>query len=128
MKYRFILLILLVSSTLFSRESHRNQITTVPDISRYSIIQSELSADMTFRLDKYTGIVSRMLEGNKGTFWLKLKREKHANDIQSKNSVNYQIFASGLNIQMIYLLNVHTGVTWELSENSKLGIFWKVIR
>ena len=128
MKYKLIIVFLLLSSALFSREMGLNQNTEVPDTSRFSIIQSTLSADMTFKLDKYTGSVSRMLEGNKGTFWLKIKREKHADDIKTKNSVNYQIFTSGLSAQMVYLLNVNTGLTWELSENSKLGIFWKAIR
>ncbi len=128
MKYKLIIVFLLLSSALFSREMGLNQNTEVPDTSRFSIIQSTLSADMTFKLDKYTGSVSRMLEGNKGTFWLKIKREKHADDIKTKNSVNYQIFTSGLSVQMVYLLNVNTGLTWELSENSKLGIFWKAIR
>jgi len=128
MNYKLIIVFLLLSTALFSREMGQHQNTEVPDTSRFSMIQSTLSADMTFKLDKFTGSVSRMLEGNKGTFWLKLKREKHSNDIQIRDSVNYQIFTSGLNVQMIYLLNVNTGVTWELSENSKLGIFWKVIK
>ncbi len=128
MKNKLIIVLLLLSTTLFSREMGQHQNTEVPDSSRFSIIQSTLSADMTFKLDKFTGSVSRMVEGNKGIFWLKLKREKHSNDIQTRNSVNYQIFTSGLNIKMIYLLNVNTGVTWELSENSKLGIFWKAIK
>jgi len=128
MKYGLILLLILANSALFAKDFGPNQVTAVPNTSRYSMIQSTLTADMTFKLDKYTGSVSRMLEGNKGIFWLKLKREKHSDDIQIRDKVNYQIFTSGLNIQMIYLLNVNTGVTWELSENSKLGIFWKVIK
>jgi hypothetical protein len=128
MKHKLIIAFLLLSTALFSREMGQHQNTAVPDTSRFSIIQSTLGADMTFKLDKYTGSVSRMVEGNKGVFWLKLKREKNADDLQTKNSVNYQIFTSGLNIGMIYLLNINTGVTWKLSENSKLGIFWKVVK
>ncbi|MEA1918540.1 MAG: hypothetical protein U9N52_01765 [Campylobacterota bacterium] len=128
MKHGLIILLLLINTALIAKESHSNQLTAVPDNSRFSIIQSEASADMTFRLDKFTGSVSRMIEGNRGPIWLKLKREKHAEDIQQPQRVNYQVFTSGLNVKMIYMSNIHTGVTWYLSENSKLGIFWKAIK
>jgi hypothetical protein len=128
MKYGLIVLFLIINTTLFAKLVGHAQITAVPNDSQYCIIQSEISASMTFRLNKYTGEVLRMLDGNRGPFWQQVRREKHLKDIQKKGSVNYQLFTSGLNTQMIYLLNINTGATWHLSENSKLGYFWKAIK
>ena len=128
MKYGLIVLFLIINTTLFAKLVGHAQMTSVPNNTPYSIIQSEISANMTFRLNKYTGEVLRMLDGNKGPYWLQVRREKHSKDIQKKGTVNYQIFTSGLNTQMIYLLNVNTGITWYISENSKLGYFFKAIK
>jgi hypothetical protein len=128
MKHALIILILLFCTTLFAKDKSSSDRTDVPESSRYSIIQSPISVAMTFKLDKYTGILYRMLEDNKGAYWMQLRREKHPQDTQDRSEVNYQIFTSGLNAGMIYLLNVNTGATWVLSENSKLGTFFKAVK
>ncbi len=104
------------------------QLTSVPVNSNYAIIQSEIKASMTFRLNKHTGEVLIMLDSGRGPYWEKIRREKHPQDVRARGGVNYQIFTSGLNAEMIFLLNVNSGATWQLSENSKLGYFFKAIR
>ncbi len=120
-----ILSLLYVGQTL-AEETNRHQFSSVPNTSRFEIVQSELAARITLKIDKYTGKVYQLVKGDKGLSWSLLISEKHTKDKVTENKVNYQVFTSGLAVRMTYLINVNTGASWQLSEYSELGIFWKV--
>ena len=127
LKLLIILLILFYSMQVWANETNRNQISSAPESSRFEIIQSELAAKVTLKIDKYTGRVYQLVQGHKGLTWQIIQAEKHNNDVASKGRVNYQVFTSGLVVRMTYLLNVNTGSTWKLAEDKKIGKFWAVL-
>jgi len=122
-----ILIFVLFEEQIFALDVYRSQISSVPDSSRFEIIQSELAAKITLKIDKYTGNIFQLVTSNKGLSWQLIPAEKHSKDTKKVNKANYQLFTSGLAIKMTYLLNINTGATWVLSEDNKIGVFWKAM-
>ena len=123
-----ILLFISFADQALSQETSRSQFSSVPDASRFEIIQSEIAAKITLKIDKYTGNVFQMVKGNKGLFWQLIESEIHPEDKATVDKVNYQVFTSGIAIRMTYLINVNTGATWQLSESDEIGVFWKILK
>ncbi len=123
-----ILLLLSFAGQAWSQETNRSQSSSSPETSRFEIIQSELAAKITLKIDKYTGNVFQLVTGIKGLSWELITAEKHSADETATNKVNYQVFTSGLAVRMTYLINVNTGASWKLSEDSEIGIFWKALK
>ena len=93
--------------------------TSAPDTARFEIVRLTIPGVWTFRLDKYTGAVWRIvktIDGDltwEGTPVLNLPRA----GIDMR--VRYQIFASGLVGKDTFLLNIETGQTWVLTSFKK---------
>ncbi len=115
-------------SQAWAQETNRSQFSSVPNTSRFEIIQSELAAKITLKIDKYTGQVFQLVTGSKGLSWQLIQAEKHPRDKATPNKVNYQVFTSGLAVRMTYLINVNSGASWQLSEDSEIGVFWNVLK
>lgn len=89
--------------------------TSVPDQSRFEIVQSPRAARYTFKLDKLNGNVYQLVMSADSTLvWqLLLRQPAGAGDARS-GSVNYQLFFGGMAARFTYLINVNTGLTWVL--------------
>lgn len=91
--------------------------TIAPDSSRYEIVQSNLAAVFTFRLDKYTGEVKQLVRTTgDGTAWQRMEVFQLPKTSGSPK-VRYQIFTSGLAARHTFLLNIDTGFTWILTSH-----------
>ena len=126
MKKTILILMLLAAASLgFAQETNRHQFSSSPESSRFQIVQSELGARLTFNIDKYTGMVFLLVEGRDGLTWQLIEAEEQTSDETISNQVNYQLFTSGLGVRMTFLINVNTGITWQLAEDMKSGeYFW----
>ena len=122
-----IILFSMCSANVSAQETNRNQFTSAPASSRFELVQSELAAKVTLKVDKFSGIVYQLVQGEKGVTWQIIESEKHPNDTATPGKVNYQVFTSGLAVRMTYLINVNTGATWQLSVDPEIGNFWAVI-
>jgi hypothetical protein len=99
----------------------------VPQTARYEIVQSERGARYTFKIDKYTGQVFQIAEKNNHdlTWEPIIFKDPRTQDETTPDKVNFQILISGLGARYIFLLQVNTGKTWQLAEDTKSGIlFW----
>ncbi len=124
----FILMLLTLGSLSKAQETYHHQFSTAPETSRFQIVQSELGARLTFNIDKYTGSVFLLVEGSEGFAWQLLEAEEQTSDETKPDQVNYQLFTSGLGVKMTFLINVNTGITWQLAKNSETGhYFWNAI-
>jgi len=92
---------------------------------RYEIIQSKVARKYTFKLDKKTGIIYQMVKSrNDEIVWetmiiLDLKYEYTITDI------NYQLFLGDFTVSDSFLMNIHTGKTWQLFIDDKTkDYFW----
>ena len=129
MKLKICVLLIFISlcSQVWAQGTNRNQLSSVPSSSRFEIFQSELAAKITFKIDKYTGQVYQLVQGSNGLSWQLIVAEKHSQNKTAEGKVNYQLFTSGLAVRMTYLLNVNTGATWQLAEDSDIGSFWNAM-
>jgi hypothetical protein len=86
--------------------------TTPPLNARYEIIQSQLSAKGTYKLDRACGNVYQMTKSSKDYLsWDEMpvfNLPKCTNDARPR----YQLFISGLAARHSYLINTETGTTW----------------
>jgi hypothetical protein len=120
------LLIVGISSYSQNDVSPHNVSTTIPENTRFEIVQSNLAARLTFKVDKYSGDVYQLASTtNDGQSWSKMKRLDHVSDnITDRNKVNYQLVTSGIALKFTYLMNVDTGATWELTTDKSGNYLW----
>ncbi len=94
--------------------------------SRYEIIQSGLSRKMTFKIDKYDGIVYQLVKTETdGLAWQKIERMLVSLDNLKPNEVNFQLFLGGIAIRDCILLNIHIGATWVLVKDENDNTFFE---
>ena len=122
----FILMLVSLAHQGWTQETNHNQFSSAPNTARYEIVQSELGARITLKIDKYLGIVYLLVERDTRLFWQVMHIQNK--DAATLDKVNYQIFTSGIGIRFSFLLNVNTGATWQLSEDPTDGVlFWSVL-
>lgn len=100
-----------------------NQTTSLTG-GRWEFFMSEIAAQGTYRIDKYTGKVYVLVKKDDETLtWDLVEKEAGKTDVQNPGVINYQLFASGLAMRYTFLLNTNTGLTWQLvaDENKVLS-------
>lgn len=124
------LLAALWAGSAWSQEvsSSGHQRSDSPADARFEIVQSPLVARGTFKLDKYTGTVSVLIQTQAGRFgWQVMHRAEHPLDKTIPGKVNYQIFSSALTAKATFLVNVNTGASWVLTEDRKQELWWDAV-
>ena len=100
--------------------------TLAPSTARYEFIQSHIAARNSFRVDKYTGKVYQIVQTKDGDLtWQVIEKLKHPADTAIDKKVNYQMFTSGMAAKLTFLMNVNTGATWQLTQDTETeALFW----
>jgi len=92
-----------------------HQQTIAPANARYEIIQSELAAKWTFRLDRFSGHVAQLVQTKDGEMTWEDTPVRGLPQITSPSRARFQIFTSGLAAIHTYLIDTDTGRTWQLA-------------
>ena len=86
--------------------------TVAPANARYQIVQSPLTLRDTFRLDRVTGRVHRMVEREgAGLVWIEMIVVERPN-LPANGPPRFTLFLSGITGRSSYLLDTVTGRTW----------------
>lgn len=87
---------------------------------RFQLYQSTIAAKGTFKLDSYNGDVYQLVVNTKNeNLWEKLSRSQHyIADTKIVDQRNYELFLSTIAIKFTYLINVNTGATWQLVQDT----------
>jgi hypothetical protein len=122
------LLLLTIPSHLYAQgqEAPPRAQTSAPDTARFEIVRLPIMGMWTFRLDKYTGGVWRIVKTRNGDLAWEGMPVVNLPRAGIDMKVRYQIFASGLVGRDTFLLNIETGQTWVLTsfkEESKEIVF-----
>lgn len=128
---RLIFSLIIIQSTIacWGQDISLHQSSTISDNSRFQIVQSELGVRYTFNIDKYTGSVFLLVEGTDGITWKLIEAELQAYNEKKENQINYQLFTSGIGVRYTFLMNVNTGITWQLVEDPVTkNLFWAKIQ
>ena len=93
---------------------------------RYEIIQSEIMRRYCFKLDKYTGDVYQLVTTKDDTKkWEKMIVVGLPFDEIKPNTINFQIFMGGIAVSDSFMINIHTGHTYQLYKDEETGAnFW----
>lgn len=93
---------------------------------RYEIIQSATLRRYTFKLDKYTGEVYQMTRNKEDrVVWegiMNIGLSDKYPDHRSNQEITYQLFFSSISPQDCFLLNIKTGVTWQLAYDTEMKV------
>jgi hypothetical protein len=111
-------LLLVFGLTLRAQEpSDIHQQTVAPSSARFEIVQSELAAKWTFRLDRFTGHVAQLVHNKDDENAWEEMRVIGIPYIASPTRARFQIFTSGLAARHTFLIDTDTGKTWVIVTN-----------
>ncbi len=120
MKKFFIVLFLVALPLIGLKAENSGMVSTSQTGGRYEIIQSNMSRKLFFKLDKYTGEVFQFVKTDSEVFrymWKKIDVQGKM-DEDNPNVINYQLFLGGIAVADCILLNINTGKTYKLYEDS----------
>ena len=107
-------------------QSVQHQASTPPSDARFETFQSGPAAKWTFKLDRVTGNVDRLVSGKSGNLvWEKMKVLPHPKAINLAKP-HFQIFVSSLAPQLTFLLDTESGATWQIDSRTD-GVVWQPI-
>jgi len=91
-----------------------HQQTTTPPDARFEIVQSQLAAQWTFRLDTFTGhVVQLVTTADDETKWEDMT-VGGLPEVPNPSRPRFQIFTSGIAARYTFLIDTTTGLTWQL--------------
>jgi len=127
---QIVFLFILWFISLSSSAIEKNQaVKTSTEGGRYEIVQSEILRKCCFKLDKYTGDVYQLvLNSNGEVTWQKMLVIGLSYDEIEKDTVNFQIFMSGIAASDSFMINIHTGRTYQLYSDANTDeLYWSYV-
>jgi hypothetical protein len=110
----FLALALIAPAALAQSVTDVHQLTTTPPDARFEIVQSQLTAQWTFRLDRFTGHVVQLVKTvDDNTSWEDMTIAGLP-DVPNPSRPRFQIFTSGIAARFTFLIDTTTGLTWQL--------------
>ena len=117
--------IILFATPSWAAENQSSVSTSLGANARYQIVQSELVARVTFRVDRVCGAVSQIVADERDeNSWQAVPMENPPTCV-ADGRIRYQLFTSGLSVRFTYLMNTDNGATWRLVANSQDNPFWQ---
>lgn len=102
-----------ISQETQEQHQERAEQTEPSPSSRFRIIQSDLAARLTFRLDRYTGMVSQIVKDANGNNSWESMPISPAPIVKTPDHPRFQIFTSGIAARFTFLIDNDTGKTWQ---------------
>lgn len=126
-------IILMIAFSFISLSSSaiepQQAVKTSTEGGRYELVQSEIARKNFFKLDKYTGNVYQLVvKSNGDRTWQKMNIIGLDYDTIKDNTINFQIFMGGMAVSDCFLINIHTGTTYQLYRDTESdSFFWGMI-
>ena len=98
----------------------------------YEIIMSDVALRNSFKVDKFLGQVYLLVKKKDGGItWEKMIKDVAFNNPIFPDKINYQLYMSGISIKYTFLINVNSGVIWQLveddSDKKNPLLWWKLV-
>lgn len=124
MRKTFVIFLLMFLSVRMFAVDGVGSVSTSQTGGRYEIIQSNIKRSLYFKLDKFTGDVYQFVSTSDGGYtWQKINVEGKGLGSLNK-SITYQLFMGGMMAADCILLNIVTGETFMLFEDSKTNTLY----
>jgi hypothetical protein len=109
------LVVLIFGGTLLAQEiPEPHDRTSPPSNARFEIVQSQIAAKWTFRLDRFTGHVAQLsvdAADNTQVWWWDTPVHGLA-EVQNPTRARFPLFTSGIAAKHTFLIDTDTGKTW----------------
>ena len=115
--YALAILFLVSSASAQSGAANVHQSTTQPVDGRFEIVQSPLTAQWTFRLDRYTGHVDQLVQTEDDEVTWKEMLAEDLPSLSNPTKPRFVLFTSALTVRHTYLMDSETGQTWILTSS-----------
>lgn len=100
--------------------------TTLPADARFEVLQPRSKPMWTFRLDRVTGNIDRLVPAKSGDWgWQKMRVLPHPKAVNTIK-LHFQIVALDSPAQLVLLVDNESGATWQLVANGENGV-WQPI-
>ena len=99
-----------------------HQMTNQPSYGRYQVVQSQLAAKWTFRLDRNTGRVWQLVKTKDDQPAWQTTVVFDPPKISNPTKPRFVIFTSGLAARHTFLMDSFTGKTWQLFQDTSLNM------
>src|SRR5579862_7034924 len=110
----FIVAISVTPALAQDQPSDIHQSTTTPSGARFEIVQSEVAAKWTFRLDRFAGHVFQLVRTTAGDYTWEEMTVAGRTVVAQPSRARFQIFTSGIAAKFTFLIDGDTGKTWQL--------------
>ena len=118
-------MIFFCATPTWAAENQSSVSTTLGANARYEIVQSELAAKVTLRVDRVCGNVYQMVATTGGDNLWQLIPMANKPTCPADGRIRYQLFSSGLSVRYTYLMNTDSGATWKLVADAQDDVFWQ---
>ena len=91
---------------------------------RYRIYQSDLAVRWTFKLDRFTGEISQLVQTKDESISWEPMLILHPEVVSQPTLPRFELFTSKLAVRFTYIIDTYTGRTWQLvssKNNQKLN-------
>ena len=102
----------LSTAALAQQPSNPHHQTTAPPGARFEILQSQLAARLTFRLDRFTGHVAQLVRTKEDDHAWEGMQVVGLPSIPNPARARFQLFTSGLAVRHRFLIDTDTGKSW----------------
>ena len=89
---------------------------------------SDIALRNSFKVDKFLGDVYLLVRKADGSItWEKMIKDIALNNPIMPDQINYQLYMSGIGLKYTFLINNHSGVTWQIVEdnsNKENPVLW----
>jgi len=100
-----------------SKDTRIHSSTTLGQLSRNEIIQSSITSDWTYKVDKVCGSISQLITKSNETFIWESTEVLGLPKCTNDGKIRYQVFLSGITGRNFFLVNTETGKTWKMTNN-----------
>ncbi len=114
------LVVLIFGGTLLAQEiPEPHDRTSPPADARFEVVESQITARLMFRLDRFTGHVAQLVsrkatDPDSPVIWQDMPVDG-LRPIQNPTRPRFQIFTSGITARDTFLVDTDTGATWRLT-------------
>ena len=120
MKRTVLLFMFCMMALMLNAQKNFSSVKTSVEGGRWEIVQSEIARRDTYKIDKYKGDVYMFVKKKNGEYtWQKLNRVGEDYDKIEDGKINFQLFLGSISAQDKFLININTGETWQIYEDSK---------
>jgi hypothetical protein len=92
---------------------------------RFQIVQSDLAARWTFRLDRFSGEVAQLVQTSEESLSWEPMDVRQKASVVTPTHPRFEMFTSKLAVKFTFIIDTETGKTWQLASQGQGKVVWQ---